>query len=866
MWFTRTPRIVPLFATLVVAASMPLYGASKAIIVTGLSGSSQNSEEFRRLSLETKRLLVERGLPADQIEIISGTPTRDAVLAQLKQAASSTPEDEFWLVLFGHGGISKNGVSAFQVSGPRLTAEDLKTALDAIPARQFVFIGTSASGGFLPVLQSPKRATLSATKNEGEGDWPRYPGEWVNAFAENPKASFARIAAQAAVLTEEEYKNTSLAQTEHARLADPVTGTILEPPFGVNLEAQTETVSNKSGAGALPNASEIQVEPRKPKAEWEKHPATEETKKIIAAARATPNPEGHSALVLEQRLGFTVEEDRTTDQLTYWRVYITRDEAAGEWANQFFPQAPPVVTTKLEIARIIQPDGSATVYNPAKLAACTDPGGSCGSRAMAYLPDAKAGCVIEIGYRTRALLNSALPHVSEVLPLLHSAPALKTSVEIRVPEKVAYQVKLNNTTGEPSVKTEDGRKVYRWELGRLPAAEMLPFSPPWAQWQAYVAVSSLPSWDEFAEWYRRLAKDSDEIDDSVKKMAAQLAEDAPSRLDKIRRDFDFVSSLRYVAIEMGVQGFRPRTPARVLADHYGDCKDKANLLIALLRCQGIEANFVLLNRGGSTDVSFPSWQFNHAIAFVPRAPAAGQPGDLWLDATDSVTPFGYVSPGDFGRNGLVFGDKKAEFKIVTSGSNSNSEICDEWKLEQDAQGWHGQFRRSATGMEDDQLRRVFRGTTPVQRSTVLYGLLAQLWPEGDFGKGVVSDASALSSPIELKAETTGPADHLPLITDPGLEAFTAPERDRQLCLNDGQPFTLTQTVQLHFTGQAPATLPPALQKEAAGQKLSVVWSRVDGQTLMRKAQLEFAHPTIDPKDYAAVRHAVREWRMALDRL
>jgi hypothetical protein len=866
MWLPRAFRIIPLLATVVVSASIPLYGASKALIVTGLSGSSQNSEEFRRLSMETKRLLIERGLPANQIEILSGAPSREAVLDQLKKAADGSAEDEFWLVLFGHGGTSRNGVPAFQVSGPRLTAEDLKTALDAIPARQFVFIGTSASGPFLPVLKSPKRAALSATKSESEGDMPRFPGQWVTAFGENPKASFARIGARAAVLTDEEYQKTSLAQAEHARLADPVTGTILEPPFGVNLEAPTEPVPVPEIAAELPKASEIKAEPRKPKAEWEKHPATEETKKIIAAARATPNPEGHSALVLEQRLGFTVEEDRTTDRLTYWRVYITRDEAAGEWANQFFPQAPPALTTKLEIARVIQTDGSATVYNPAKLAACTDPGGSCGSRAMAYLPDAKAGCVIEIGYRTRATLHPTLPHVSETIPLLHSAPVLKTSLEIRVPEKGAYRVKLNNAEGEPSVKTVDGRKVYQWQLGALPAAETLPFDPPWAQWQAYVGISSLPSWDEFAEWYRRLAKDSDEIDDSVKKMAAQLAEDAPKRVDKIRRDFEFVSALRYVAIEAGVQGFRPRTPARVLADHYGDCKDKANLLIALLRCQGIEANFVLLNRGASTDVNFPSWQFNHAIAFVPRAPEAGQPGDLWLDATDSVTPFGYVSPGDFGRNGLVFGDKKAEFKTVTSGACAASEICDEWQLEQDAQGWHGQFRRSATGMEDDHLRRMFRGATPAQRSVVLYGMLAQLWPEGDFSKGAVNEAAALSSPIELQAQTTGPADHLPLITNPGLEAFNAPERDRQLCLNDGQPFTLTQTVRLHFSGQAPSNLPAALQNEAAGQKLSVVWTRVDDRTWMRKAQLEFARPMIDPNDYPAVRHAVREWRTALGKL
>ena len=170
------------------------------------------------------------------MQTLDGKVTRETILQKLSAAAGTcSADDEFWLVLYGHGGRSQGGAPAFQVSGPRLTAPDLKTALDAIPARQFVFIGTSDSGAFLPVLQNPRRAALSATRAEGEGGQPRFPAAWVSAFAENPKAAFAAIAARAAALVEQEYVSSSLAQTEHPRLADPSTGEILEAPFGVNL-------------------------------------------------------------------------------------------------------------------------------------------------------------------------------------------------------------------------------------------------------------------------------------------------------------------------------------------------------------------------------------------------------------------------------------------------------------------------------------------------------------------------------------------------------------------------------------------------------------------------------------------------------
>ena len=153
--------------------------ASGALIVAGLSGTSANTEEFERLSGETKRLLAERGIPLENVQTLGGKVTRE-------------------IVLYGHGGRSQGGAPAFQVSGPRLTAPDLKTALDAIPARQFVFIGTSDSGGFLPVLQNGRRTVLSATRADGENGQPRFPGAWVNALAENPRAAFAMVAARAA--------------------------------------------------------------------------------------------------------------------------------------------------------------------------------------------------------------------------------------------------------------------------------------------------------------------------------------------------------------------------------------------------------------------------------------------------------------------------------------------------------------------------------------------------------------------------------------------------------------------------------------------------------------------------------------------
>ena len=848
-------------AGFLVGSLLPVRGATSALIVTGLAGTPEHEEEFHLFATEAKRLLVERGVPAAEITVLDRNPTRAAVLEALESRKGLTADDEFWLLLIGHTGRTQGGVPAFQLSGPRLAANDLAAALDAIPARQLVLVATGGSGAFLKPLQNPRRSVVTATKDAKESDFPRFAKAWLEAFSDNPKASFVLIAAKAAGLVDADYLRTGLAQTEHARLADPVTGTILEPPFGADVTAAAAPADGSPAAPArLLSASEIKVEIKKPDAEWESQPATPETLQRIKEARATPNPDGHSAIVLRQELQFTVEKDRTTDQRIFRRVWIAKDDGVDDWANAFFPQSPPLLTTKLEVARVIHPDGSATVFNPAKLPACTDPAAGCGARSMVFLPGVTAGCVIEIGYRTREMLNATLPHVSVVLPLAQDAPALATSLEIRVPERPAHSVALKNLNATPEESSEHGRRVLRCTLGTLPALEPLPGDPPSPLWAPYAAISSLPSWEAFAEWYRRLAEGSDEVDATVKAMAAQLAEGKTSRLEKIRSAYEFVSALRYVANEIGVRGFRPRTPAEVLSSRFGDCKDKANLLIGLLGAMDIDASLALLNRGQATDVSFPSWQFNHAIAFVPKKPADGQPDDLWLDATDGVTPFGSLPPGDYGRDALVLDKERADFRKVAGSGPLLSTVHDTWDVRPEASGSAGTLRRVATGAAGDTLRREYRDLSPAQRGARLAMLLEALWPGADFAGGSVTATEDLKGDATLEVRFTS-ANGLPGSGGAGLEAFLLPTRTRPLWLNDGQPLSYRQT--LHLASAAPHPLPPALKKDVAGSALSVRWEEAAGGGATRDAEVSLPQPIVSASDYPNLRAAVRQWSAAL---
>ena len=215
------------------ASNTPLTPGPAALIVVGLT-SPDAPEPIEPLANETRRLLIQRGLDERHVLLLTGKVTRDQILQRLRDLSGSV-SDEFWLVLYGFSSKPQGGDPVFQVSGVRLTAGDLKGALDAIPGRQFVFIGTGNSGGFLPVLKDARRTVLSATHADGEPDQPRFLSFWAKEFAKDPQAPFATLAARAAAAVDAEYTKSNMAQSEHAQLADPVSGRILDAPFGVKL-------------------------------------------------------------------------------------------------------------------------------------------------------------------------------------------------------------------------------------------------------------------------------------------------------------------------------------------------------------------------------------------------------------------------------------------------------------------------------------------------------------------------------------------------------------------------------------------------------------------------------------------------------
>ena len=205
----------------------------------------------------------------------------------------------------------------------------------------------------------------------------------------------------------------------------------------------------------------------------------------------------------------------------------------------------------------------------------------------------------------------------------------------------------------PTISVDGGRRHYHWATSNLktpPQADLLknftfdvnkllggnrPASPP------RVMFSTFQSWTEVEDWYARLERDRRVPTPEIRAKADEITHALQTDDAKARALYYWVSqNIRYVSLSFGVGRYQPHAAADVLANRYGDCKDKTTLLEALLDAEGLHARPVLVNLLADIDPEMPNpFQFNHAIAFLRVANR-----DLWLDSTIGVGPFGYLVP------------------------------------------------------------------------------------------------------------------------------------------------------------------------------------------------------------------------------
>lgn len=229
---------------------------------------------------------------------------------------------------------------------------------------------------------------------------------------------------------------------------------------------------------------------------------------------------------------------------------------------------------------------------------------------------------------------------SEYEVLEYTSPIEHFLFEVRAPKALP----LHNIALKAEIKdkvtftqTEDGdRIVYRWEVKDVPRMYEEPNMPPLYTVVQRLLVSTIPDWQYVSKWYDQLSAPHLACTPEMKDKVAELTKGLADREARIGAIFKFVSQeIRYMGIttETEAPGYEPHDAKDTFSQRHGVCRDKAALLVALLREAGFQAFPVLIHNGPKKDEEVPQPYFNHAISAVRNDDGTYQ----LMDSTDENT-------------------------------------------------------------------------------------------------------------------------------------------------------------------------------------------------------------------------------------
>jgi len=243
-----------------------------------------------------------------------------------------------------------------------------------------------------------------------------------------------------------------------------------------------------------------------------------------------------------------------------------------------------------------------------------------------------------------------------------NVPVSEARYTLQLPPSWEYKIVWVNHPEVPAAS--QGVNQWHWVIQNIPEIKHEESMPPWTGVAGFMIVNLIPpggnsrgflSWSEMGAWEDQLIQNRANPSLEIKQKVAELTANQPSSAAKMRALAEFLQKdIRYVGIELGIGGWQPHPAKDVFTSRYGDCKDKATLLAAMLSEVGIESHLVIINteRGNVTPSTPPHLVFDHAILAVKLPDSAADPSFvatlqhpklgrlLFFDPTDELTPFG----------------------------------------------------------------------------------------------------------------------------------------------------------------------------------------------------------------------------------
>ncbi len=313
------------------------------------------------------------------------------------------------------------------------------------------------------------------------------------------------------------------------------------------------------------------------------------------------------------------------EQVDHYRVHLLTERGIREHSQDFNFYFLAYDTVEIVDARVHLPDGSTVVVSPDDIKDVPLP-----AFGPFYLENVREKIITFPGLRPGAEVEVTSKMIAREPPMdgiydyscsfEEEDPIQAKFVQISVPADMKLKWKSRNGDIAHEEEKQGDRVVHRWKAADIPQMIPEPGMPPTQETSRQLFVTNTENWEYISRWYTNLADSSFIPNDAVKAKVAELTQGKATEEEKIAAIFYFVSNdIRYVETSLTGRkaGYKPEPAGVTLSNRYGVCRDKAALMVSMLRTAGVPADIVLMNPVWKIDADIPCDQFNHAIVAIP---------------------------------------------------------------------------------------------------------------------------------------------------------------------------------------------------------------------------------------------------------
>ena len=342
-------------------------------------------------------------------------------------------------------------------------------------------------------------------------------------------------------------------------------------------------------------------------------------------------------------------------------------------------------------------------------------------------------------------------HYYDIVEFWSSNPVLEKVYQLKLPKDKPLQYEFYNGEARSSAKPDGDNMIYTFSKSNYSQPKREPRMVANSDEFPKLLLSTSPDWFAKSKWFYGVNEDfgSFESTPAIDAKVSEILEGAENEMDSVSRLTHWVAdNVRYSGISMGCgEGFTLHKGEMTFSDRCGVCKDKAGMLITMLRAAGFES-YAAMTMAGSRIDYIPADQFNHSITVVKLADSAYHILDpTWVPFVRELW-----SSLEQQQNYLMGVPEGADLMITPISDPNNHYLLIKGTSEIKSDGTLvGEFTIDAEGQSDAAIRRMFTSNYISNWNRALENELISVHPRAEITEKEYSGPySYMAEPLHIK--------------------------------------------------------------------------------------------------------------------